>query len=88
MSLSWQDIKKASNELSVVERLELIDAIVKSVTEEVKLNPPPQTPKQSRAEFKELLKKKGIEYREVEGVPILTPRQLLDAIEEDIEKAD
>ena len=87
MSMSWQEINEAAYELSVLERLELIDAIVKSVTDEIRANPPAPKPKKSRSKLKELLQKKGIEYREVEGIPILTPRQLLDTLDEDSENA-
>lgn len=87
MSMSWQEINKAADDLSVLEKLELIEAIVKSVTDEIRANPPAEKTKQSRSQFKELLQKKGIEYREVEGIPILTPRQLLDTLDEDSENA-
>ena len=45
MSMSWQEINEAAYELSVLERLELIDAIVKSVTDEIRANPPAPKPK-------------------------------------------
>ncbi|WP_190463183.1 MULTISPECIES: hypothetical protein [Oscillatoriales] len=83
MSMSWQEIHREADKLSVLERLELIEAIVQSITDEIRKNPPP--PKQQTPELRELLDKKGILYREVNEIAILTPRQLLDTLDEDCE---